>query len=454
VKYRSSLFLAFAGLLLLAACGGDEKDPGSGKTDNRVVERYPGGGTGQGAINGYFTLFVEDSDERPISGATVVVEAGGKMFTEMTSGEGRADFEGADIKGPLAVHIFHADYVFRSVYGLNAGVATFGVGRRMVTPDPAPQVATVTGQVTGWEAITAMGTKVAVVDVIGGDSVQVQQRTRMVGMGQLETNIAVNAPNLMLTNYELDFDVRAKTMVVVGGTIDQAGAFTPAAIGVNPAPQASGGAMVTQDVALMQPIDQRINVGVAGPMELTQAQVLLGVELANDGGLFFFGSEQMASATFPAPATTGGFAGATFIAAGFMSAPPMGPDGAEAFTRQRFTTGNANLLAPGLPGKPSASGRQISATAAQGANLHDLTIVEDVSMTESRNVWTVSVVGNVSATLPTPPEGFIDPLTGTRTVYVDAYFFGTDVDMNNVKFEDLDDRPTFGSSARWTDLTF
>ena len=123
-------------ILALAACGGGPPDP-------RVI---PGGGVGDGEIDGTVNVYVIDEDtDAPIAGA--MVDVGGAQLA--TDADGLAVFE--DVEGPQVIAAKATGY--RSTVWHGANGANVTIPMPPTAPVTVPQ-ATLTGTISGWETIT------------------------------------------------------------------------------------------------------------------------------------------------------------------------------------------------------------------------------------------------------------------------------------------------------------
>lgn len=443
---KLSKFAPVLFLLAVAACGGD--DPDDNPNGNRVVERYPGGGTGGGAIEGKFSLFVEKSNgSGVIQDATVVVVAGGKSLTAKTNLEGRVDFEDAALNGPVTVHIFHADYAYQSLVNLNASVATFSLSKLVPDPQPMVETAVIKGNVEGWELI-AESPKVAFVNPVGSDIVIFPPTERDPPNDAFLKNVAPDFPGqLVAHDYELTIDTRVTGLVIEAGPLPM-GAYEAQYVGFVGGISATSGAVIMKDVAFTHRLDQNLTVSISGPMGLGSPSVGLLVALPGDDGEVVIGSENGASLMFRVPKLDGSLSGAKFVGFGEMSAT-NGTDRTRAVSAHEASGTTAALTLQALPGKPTIMDRTVAATAVSGATLHEFDLANTMGVIQ----WSVLVIGEPTATLPDVPVGFSDRLTGTMDLSVLAINFGAGVDLNNAKFSGLG-RTTFDSSESITRVSF
>lgn len=138
-----SIRLAFA-CVLVACGGGNDVDP-------RVI---PGGGLGDGAIDGEVNIYIVDTDDEPIADATV----------QVGSAEAQTDDEGlvvfTDVSGPQTVVVKAQGY--RSAVWDRANAANMTIGLEKLTP-AEPDQATLSGTIAGWSSISVTNVKFGVV---------------------------------------------------------------------------------------------------------------------------------------------------------------------------------------------------------------------------------------------------------------------------------------------------
>jgi hypothetical protein len=146
--------------LFAAACGGGND------VDPRVI---PGGGIGNGAIDGEVNVAVIDDDDEPIAGATVRVGETEKT----TDADGFATF--SDVSGPQTIAVLADD--FRPVAWVGADGANVTIPLAALDVDAIPQ-ATLSGSIPGWDTVQPLAVghaKAAFViysqsDVLGDDA--------------------------------------------------------------------------------------------------------------------------------------------------------------------------------------------------------------------------------------------------------------------------------------------
>jgi hypothetical protein len=147
--------LVFA-YLLVACGGGNDVDP-------RVI---PGGGLGDGAIDGEVNIYIVDVDDEPIANATVQVGDA----EASTDDDGLVVF--SDVSGPQTVVVKAQGY--RSAVWDRANGANMTIGLERLQPD-GPDQATLSGTINNWSSVTAPNVKFGIVfyshsDALGDDA--------------------------------------------------------------------------------------------------------------------------------------------------------------------------------------------------------------------------------------------------------------------------------------------
>ena len=120
-------------IVALAACAND--------VDPRVI---PGGGVGDGEIDGELNVFVIGQDDVPIAGATV--EVSGSQQT--TDSDGLVVF--SDLEGAQTITVKASGYRSEVWVGANGANVTIP----LIATDGPPESATLSGTITGWDSIT------------------------------------------------------------------------------------------------------------------------------------------------------------------------------------------------------------------------------------------------------------------------------------------------------------
>lgn len=132
IELMRSTYLA---CVLLAACGGNDVDP-------RTI---PGGGIGDGEIDGEVNVTIIDDDDNPIANAAVRVGDVDKTTNET----GVVTFE--DVSGPQTIAVKADGH--RQVVWVGADGANVTIPLEPLTT-AVPEQATLTGTITGWDGTT------------------------------------------------------------------------------------------------------------------------------------------------------------------------------------------------------------------------------------------------------------------------------------------------------------
>ena len=132
------------------SCGGV-----SGPAMPRLI---PGGGIGDGAINGHLYVHVTDDDTRAVVGSATVrigASADPTPCEVTTDSTGLATFEPEgcpDLKGPVTVTVSATGYAPTTWIGVNGTNLTIPIRSKA---RPAIETATVTGTIAGWADLPA-----------------------------------------------------------------------------------------------------------------------------------------------------------------------------------------------------------------------------------------------------------------------------------------------------------
>jgi hypothetical protein len=196
---RNVFFPCVTSLALLGAACGDVAKP---ITMPRMI---PGGGIGDGKIDGTLNVFVIDEDTAaPVSSASVRVGASADpaACTGVTDSTGLVVFGGQNcpsLKGPVTLTASHDGYAPATWIGANGVNMTMQI-RAM--PRPTPDTASVEGTIAGWETIPAPAANhqtLALIEFsqapdLGDRSNDITQGTRTisVGGGLATTSIPAN----------------------------------------------------------------------------------------------------------------------------------------------------------------------------------------------------------------------------------------------------------------------
>jgi hypothetical protein len=262
--------LRFACFAVVVAC--------SNSPSPRLI---PGGGIGDGDIDGTLNIYVIDHDtEMPITGATVEVGTTQKP----TDSKGLATFGPS---GPQTITVQAAGYVstvWASADGANVTVPL------NPTPD-VPEQATLTGTIASWSSITVMAQHVKAAYVVyswdskannGANDLTTPANGQLCGLAPADTTCAwtvvTRTGTVTLTAVIVDIDTNG-TVSQDDDTRSIIGYATVPAVTVDSGVNQSGIVLNQIDAGNLE--DVTIDPGTP-PAALTTTGYLVGIELAND----------------------------------------------------------------------------------------------------------------------------------------------------------------------------
>ncbi len=199
-KSARGVYLAIGVLVAATGCGSvsDNNHP------SPVL--VPGGGIGGGAIDGYLNVYVIDADTNaPLTGAAVQVGASSASATCMalTDSTGLVAFDPMScpmLRGAVTVTASVANYAPSTWIGANGANMTINIQANV---RPAPDTATVSGTIAGWESLPAPATGHTTIGLVAASQTtdlgdlanNITQPTRTISVGStsLTTTIPANA---------------------------------------------------------------------------------------------------------------------------------------------------------------------------------------------------------------------------------------------------------------------
>jgi len=388
------------GLVLgLVACSND--------VDPRVI---PGGGVGDGEIDGVLNVHVIDGEtDAPLGNATVRVGD-----TEKTTNEkGLVVFEDVEGKQTISVKVSgYRSQVWVGVNGANVTVPVTAGG--VATPDQA----TLAGTIAGWEQITvpAQHTKAAIVlyshtDLLGGDANDIQTPGQMNLCLGMTCNWRVNSRTGSVTVLAAIIDRDSK------GTIANLDDDTQSIIGYAYKTGITVQAGINQMGFVLDQVEagnlQTVNVDLGTPpASLTESASIVGIEVGDEiiqlplflqtektslvaPKLSVFGSDATYRLTAVAQTTSGDRGAqsivlrqgltATTLAAGEWLVPPTGL--AVTRTSASFTP------------SAGAKGHSITWSDGTGADLLEISIFDNTSSIDVPSVVALPATGTLTATV-------------------------------------------------------
>lgn len=449
--------LIAAPLILLAACGSDpESDP------QRPTAPIPGGGTSGGTIQRELTVFAHDEAGQPIAGAAVLVEAGELKLEAKTDEEGRADLEHDELRGPIALHLFHDGYTARSLIGFDASIITVPLSGRGASRIP---VATAVGTVGGWEQMPALGpasAQVAFIEAAGrGDIAAVAQNVRPGTISRsnpegIHTDVLLQGNEMFPTfdRFTLHFDAQATTLVARAGTLT-VDPFGPPVmelthLGFQRGVQAVAGSTLTTSIQIAHALDQQLEARFSGAPELPVSRGTVALELPEGGERVYLPGSVVRNARFTAkvPVLSGALSGGAYLAIGTVmanttTAGELPAQEAIAYSRGDRLSLEVQGFLP-LPGAPSAGGRTLSAAPSPSATQHVYSV-----FLGNETAWTITLAGDDhgSVVLPEAPKGVQDPLNGQMELEVRAVAM-PGVKLDEARFAELPEHVTAASIHR------
>jgi hypothetical protein len=401
--------------------------------DPRVI---PGGGIGDGEIDGEVNVYVIGSDERPISGATVDVK--GKQQT--TDADGLAVF--SDVEGPQTIAVKASGYRSEVFVGANGANVTIA----MTASNGAPDSATLSGTITGWDTITVQSghTKAAIVlyshsDDLGDDANDLQTPS----MGNL--CIGNNCNWTLLS--------RTGAVTVIAAIVDRDGKGTPlepsddtqsiigwaykGGVTVEKGVNQSGLQLALVETGNLETIT--IDKGTP-PAGLTEVTCIPGIEVTRDEivQLPAFVNTDPTMLLAPKRTVFGGTATYRLTAIAQTMTTEMGAQ--SILLRQGMTT---STLAAGTwlvtPTDVSITRTKASWTAVSGASMHSV-----VWRNATDELLQITVLTAKTTSVDVPSLVAL-PISGTLNARVTA--IGADLDLNDFSLEE-DSGLIWGASAQ------
>jgi hypothetical protein len=448
-------------LVPLAAGCGDVAKP---ITMPRMI---PGGGIGDGKIDGTLNVYVVDEDTRaPVSSAGVRVGASADpaACTGTTDSTGLVVFDGQNcpsLKGPVTLTASHDGYAPSTWIGGNGVNMTVQI-RAM--PRPTPDTASVQGTIAGWETIPAPAANhqtLALIEFsqapdLGDHSNDITQgmRTISVGGGLTTTTIPANicvrnaAPVLSVDdcNWQLvtrtgaqahyaiilDNDTKGTsdssddTNTVIGWAVKTNLSFAANDSAGGESLEMIADADMESFTAAFPTAPSGMNYVAAYPM----------LNLGDAGRIpIILPTLDLTHTSSSIPKPTGALAGGTYdLIAQAQDAKDQAEPATLAWTRGVNASATVTLAAwlpP--PAAVSAASGTFSFTPAAGASLHS----GELRNANGDRVWSITVLdGSSSFTLPGLSP---DPIPAGTITFVASALQIPGIDLTNVSFDDAKD---------------
>lgn len=383
----------------ICACGQDSAPEPDGAQGNFPPPRViPGGGIGDGAIDGVVNLYVIDDVTRsPVANATV------RVGTLDGTTDATGLFVANDVHGPQLIVAKASGYRSEVWIGANGANITVDL---LKANTATPASATVTGQIAGFAAlpVTAGHAKVAVVGY-----------SQLDDLGDAANNLKTpNDGNICFTadtTSPCNFTVTTRTgkLALIASIFDRDGAGTMTLIGWaarQGVTTTAGGTVTGQDLTLVSAGSQAnvtVNFGTP-PSALSTVAGIVGIDIGDEGVVQLPSIVTPAAASFLAP-KLGAFsnaAGFRFTGVANNGATPT----AQSVVLRRDQTGPALDAGTWLdpPGSATASRTTASWSNVTGATVQGLEYKQGAT-----SVVNITVLdGSTSVTLPeiiTLPSG-------------------------------------------------
>ena len=421
--FRRSCLAYAVPLVLFAACGGGPPDP-------RVI---PGGGVGDGEIDGTVNVYViDEATDAAIVGATVDI-AGTQQITDDT---GLAVFE--DVDGPQVFAVAATGYRSTVWNGANGGNVTIPLPRAPGSPIPQ---ATLTGSIGGWDTITvgANHIKAAVVlysqsDSLGDDAnnLQTPNQANICGFltpGSCDWTLVTRAGAVTLAAAIVDRDTKGTTaetddtQAIIGWAIKTG-------LTVEDRVNQTGIQLTLVEAGNLQSISVDYGTPPAG---LPERGALVGVDIGPDEvvQMPLLGTD---TATLLAPTPTVFGADATYRLTA-IAQTTSGDRGAQSIVLRRAVAGPT--LAAGTwmvpPTGVTATRSSATWTPAAGATAHNVAWVDG----NNDAVLEITMFDTAATTVNVPALVAV-PSSGTMSVRVGA--IGADIDLTDFSLDEDADK--------------
>jgi hypothetical protein len=405
-------------ILALAACSND--------VDPRVI---PGGGIGDGEIDGEVNVSVVDEADVAIAGA--LVEVGGKQQT--TDSKGLVVF--SDVEGEQTIAVKANGFRSAVWVGANGANVTIALRATGVEPDSA----TLSGMITGWDAITVPTGHVKAAIVLYSQSSEFGARAN-----DLQTpamgNVCIGGTTCNWTLVS-----RTGPVTVTAAIVDRDGKGTPldpsddtqsiigwaykTSVMVEDGVNQSGLTLAMVETGNLEAMT--IDEGTP-PAGLTEVTSVAGIELSRDEivQLPVFINTDPSMLLAPKRTVFGGTATYRLTAIAQTTAGGMGAQ--SIVLRQGLTT--AALTAGTWLVTPTSvmiTRTNASWSPVSGASLHSVTWADATG-----ELLEITVLTPKTASVDVPPVVAL-PTSGTLTARITA--IGADLDPNDFSLEDDSD---------------
>jgi len=426
---------------------------GDGAIGNDVApEKFLGGGTGGGAIDGRLNVYVlESGTDKPLKDAFVMLDDGG-TDQGTTDQDGLITFRRAGLKGPATLTCGLTGHATATVIGLDAANITINLSSR--TP-PQVDTGTCTGSVKDWDKLPPLVTNHFRIGYAGYlMDKDLGSAENSVAQPPGDLNLYSPDPPINRTSWSLTVPARDSLGVYIlvldvdtkGTTEDTDDERTLTHTGIVTGLKVSKGQTVDKIEIPLTPTSEKLKVTPPQkPAGTDEAFAAALVKLTGEDLLPVFFTA--AANEFAVPPLSGDFAGGSYWV--LMGAETTGAqeDGrqTESMLIKRDITDTTNPISGTLLDLPSAiklEGRKLSFTAPAGTLLKSADLYPASS---GEPYWSVTFVETTptSFTLPTLPASakVEQPPVGKLFLHVGLMEI-PGVDVNNAKFKELGDKVT------------
>jgi hypothetical protein len=421
-------------------------------------EIFPGGGTGGGPISGVLNVyFVDEVTGDGIEGAQVMLGNDPETaLTGTTDAAGLVVFEDQTLTGTVDLHVLADGYSAESYLGLGAANATFVV-RPLDYPTAVPEPATVSGTVSGFDAVPEPGDgEYKVVAVAFGRPVvaTLDDRDPLI---RPPTDAAVTQVDAATHEFSIQVAPGAGVAYALAGLrtlndMDQEiyewthmGIVT----GLEPAPEeVLEGVEIELDIPLL--IDFRAHLAVL-PSLYTVKEVALALDLHDQGTVWFLSRPAGTQSLFVAPGLDGDLAdgGVLLMALGDQDYLPEEQHDLLATTprARRYEHGLEDFfdysVGPYIfdsvaspPAQLGWDGAQFTCFPPSGTSL---AVVMLLGTDDGVQNWRATVFGSLPDVLPAPafPESWGWPGVPASGITARTWTAVVDADMNEILFDNF-----------------
>lgn len=414
-------------ILALVACSND--------VDPRVI---PGGGVGDGEIDGEVNVYViDESTDEPISGATVEV-AGDEQTTDA---EGLVVF--ADVEGEQTIAVKASGYRSAVWVGANGANVTIPLTAAGTTPDSA----TLSGTITGWDTINVDTGHIKAAIVLYsqndrfGDAANDLQTPAMgnlcIGAAPCNWSVVSRTGTVTVTAAIVDRDGKGTLGDPSDDTQEIIGWAYKSDIAVETGVNQSGLTLTMIETGNLETVT--IDEGTP-PAGLTEVTAVAGIEVGSGEIVQLPAFVNTDPTTILAPKRTVFGTDATYRLTAIAQTTAMDVGAQSIVLRQGLTTTALTVDAWLVtPTEVMMTRTNASWTPVSGAVIHSATW-EDAN----GELLEITVLNPKTTSVEVPALVAL-PVSGTLTARVSA--IGADVDLNNFSLEEDSDK-IWGASAQ------